>query len=71
MSWSHYFEMLKADDSLEISFYVKQCEKENWGVRELKRQMKSMLFHRLALSKDKKGVLELSKKDWRFQNQKM
>lgn len=53
LSWSHYFEILKADSDLEISFYMAQCEKENWSVRELKRQMKSMLFHRLALSKDK------------------
>ena len=60
LSWSHYFEILKADNELEISFYTKQCEKENRSVRELKRQMKSMLFHRLALSKDKAGVLELS-----------
>jgi len=35
MSWSHYFEILKADNDLEISFYVKQCEKENWSLREL------------------------------------
>ncbi len=62
LSWSHYFEILKLDERLEIQFYIKQCEKENWSVRELKRQMKSMLFHRLALSKDKKGVLELSEK---------
>ena len=62
LSWSHYFEILKADNDLEISFYVKQCEKENWSVRELKRQMKSMLFHRLALSKDKAGVLKIAKK---------
>ncbi len=61
LSWSHYFEILKSDNELEINFYVKQCEKENWSVRELKRQMKSMLFYRLALSKDKEGVLELSK----------
>jgi len=60
LSWSHYYEILKSDNDLEISFYTKQAEKENWSVRELKRQMKSMLFHRLALSKDKKGVLELS-----------
>ena len=58
LSWSHYVELLKTDDDLEISFYLKQCEKENWSVRELKRQMKSMLFHRLALSKDKKGIYE-------------
>lgn len=61
LSWSHYFEILKADDPLEISFYAKSCEKERWSVRELKRQMKSMLFHRLALSKDKEGVLRLAK----------
>ena len=60
LSWSHYTEILKAENDLEISFYTKQCEKENWSVRELKRQMKSMLFHRLALSKDKKGVLEIA-----------
>jgi len=62
LSWSHYYEILKSDNDLEISFYTKQAEKENWSVRELKRQMKSMLFHRLALSKDKQGVLELSRK---------
>jgi hypothetical protein len=55
LSWSHYIEILKADSDLEISFYAKQSEKENWSVRELKRQMQSVLFHRLALSKDKKG----------------
>ncbi|GHT31098.1 hypothetical protein FACS189434_00220 [Bacteroidia bacterium] len=62
LSWSHYFEILKADNELEINFYTRQCEKENWSVRELKRQMKSMLFHRLALSKDKKGVLAIAEK---------
>lgn len=60
LGWSHYYELLKIDNELERSFYIKQAEKENWGVRELKRQMKSALFHRLALSKDKKGILALS-----------
>ncbi len=67
LSWSHYFEILRLDNQLEIKFYLKQCEKENWSVRELKRQMKSMLFHRLALSKDKKGVLELSEQGQEIQ----
>lgn len=61
LSWSHYFEILKAEDNLEINFYVKQTERENWSVRELKRQMRSLLFHRLALSTDKEGVLNLAK----------
>ncbi|MFI3287689.1 MAG: DUF1016 N-terminal domain-containing protein [Rikenellaceae bacterium] len=61
LSWSHYVEVLRLDDPLETSFYIAQCERNNWSVRELQRQMKSMLFHRLALSKDKRGVLELAK----------
>ncbi len=60
LSWSHYVELLKIEDPLERNFYYKECEQENWGVRELRRQMKSMLFQRLALSKDKEGVLKLS-----------
>ena len=60
LTWSHYFEILKADNPLEIRFYNKQCQHERWSVRELKRQMKSSLFERLALSKDKEGVLKLA-----------
>lgn len=67
LSWSHYIEIIKADSEIEINFYTKQCEQENWSVRELKRQMKSMLFHRLALSKDKKALIELSKQGAQIQ----
>lgn len=62
LSWSHYVEIIKEDNPLAISFYSKQAENENWSVRELKRQMQSMLFHRLALSKDKEGILALAEK---------
>jgi predicted nuclease of restriction endonuclease-like (RecB) superfamily len=61
LSWSHYTELLSISDDLARSFYEKQCEKENWSVRELKRQRNSGLFERIALSKDKKGVLELAR----------
>lgn len=60
LSWSHFVELLKLDDPLERSFYQKECENAHWGVRELKRQMKSMLFQRLALSKDKNEVMKLA-----------
>ncbi|MBI1307228.1 MAG: DUF1016 family protein [Bacteroidetes bacterium] len=60
LSWSHYVEILRSDNELEINFYINQCIREQWSVRELKRQIKSMLFHRLALSKDKKTALKLS-----------
>ncbi|WP_417942667.1 PDDEXK nuclease domain-containing protein [Flavobacterium sp. RS13.1] len=61
LAWSHYIEILKSSNDLELGFYAKQCQHERWSVRELKRQMKSSLFERLALSKDKEGVLRLAK----------
>lgn len=62
LSWSHYVELLSIEDDMARKFYENQCLHEKWSVRELKRQVNSALFHRIALSKDKKGVLELSNK---------
>lgn len=62
LSWSHYVELFGIEEQLERSFYEKQCLSETWSVRELSRQISSALFHRLALSKDKQGIIELSKK---------
>lgn len=62
LTWSHYYEILKADDPLEVAFYAKACEQENWSIRELRRQMKSMLFHRLAAGKNKNGIQQLATK---------
>lgn len=60
LTWSHYFELLKCDDPLEMQFYMKECINQGWKVRELKRQINSSLFQRLALSTDKEGVLALA-----------
>ncbi len=62
LTWSHYFEILKCDDPLEMQFYFNESINQGWKVRELKRQMKSALFQRLALSTDKTGVLALAQK---------
>ncbi len=62
LTWSHYCELLAISDELERQFYEIQCQKEHWSVRELKRQIDSALFLRLALSKDKEGVLRLASK---------
>lgn len=61
LSWSHYVELLKIEDKLERSFYEKQAILEKWSIPELKRQKKASLYLRLAVSKDKKEVLQLAK----------
>lgn len=62
LSLSHYSELLTVSNDLARSFYEKQTIYENWTFREMKRQIDSSLFERIALSKDKKGVIKLLKK---------
>lgn len=62
LTWTHYGELLGVSDDMARGFYEKQAVNDNWSVRELKRQISSALFERLALSQDKSGVLKLSQK---------
>lgn len=43
-------------------FYTIECINSNWSTRELERQINTLLYERLALSRDKKKVMELSLK---------
>ena len=60
LTWSHYSFLMRIDDEKERRFYEIESEKYNWSVRELKRQYDSALYARLALSRDKEGILKLS-----------
>lgn len=60
LSWSHICELVTIEDEMERSFYEKECINEHWSLRALRRQIDSGLFMRLALSKDKEGVLALA-----------
>lgn len=61
LTWTHYTFLMRIDDEKERSFYEIESEKHNWSVRELKRQYDSALYTRLALSRDKEGILKLAK----------
>jgi predicted nuclease of restriction endonuclease-like (RecB) superfamily len=50
------------DNPDERRFYEIEAAENGWDLDELKRQFNSSLYERLALSRDKKGVLELSKR---------
>ena len=62
LSWSHYCELLKIEEPIAHSFYEHEAIQNNWSVRELRRQVNSLLFERLALSKDTKAVMKISRK---------
>lgn len=62
LSWTHYRILMRVEKPQARSFYEIECIKNNWSARELERQKGSLLFERLALSKDKKGLLKLVRK---------
>lgn len=65
LSWSHYCELLSITDENKRSFYEKESINSGWSVRELKRQIDSLLYERLLLSSgdvNKEKVLSLAQK---------
>ena len=62
LSWSHYLELLKVDEESKRKFYMKETINSRWSVRELQRQIGSLLYEILLLSSNKDKVLELAEK---------
>jgi predicted nuclease of restriction endonuclease-like (RecB) superfamily len=51
LSWSHFVEIVKIEDTLKREFYTQMCINEKWGVRALRGRIRSMLYERTAISK--------------------
>ena len=67
LSWTHYRTLLRVDKPEGRAFYEIEAIRSNWSARELERQINSLLYERLALSKDKKGLMRLAKKGQEIQ----
>lgn len=57
LSWTHLIEFVRLDDPWKRAFYENECLKANWSVRQLQRQIGSLLYDRTALSTDKEAVI--------------
>jgi len=62
LCWTHYRTLLRVDKPEARAFYEIEAVKNNWAARELERQINSLLYERLALSRDKKGLMRLALK---------
>ena len=60
LGWTHYVTLLTIGDPDERHFYELEAAGNGWGYRELERQIHSALYERLALSRDKDKVKQLS-----------
>lgn len=61
LSWSSYVFLLGIKNTDERNFYEIEACKQGWTLRELKRQFDTSLYERLALSRDKEGIRQLSR----------
>ncbi len=52
LSFSHLVELLPMEDPLKRAFYEVECIKGNWSIRELRRQIDTLYFERMGLSRD-------------------
>jgi predicted nuclease of restriction endonuclease-like (RecB) superfamily len=62
LSWTHYRLLLRVKNPDARTFYEAEAVNARWATRELERQINSLLFERLALSRDKAGVIALAQK---------
>lgn len=73
LTWSHYCELLGVDDDLKRSFYEREAANSGWSVRELRRQMNSMLFERTLNARDdarRSDILALANEGVTYQEPK-
>ncbi len=61
LAWTHYRALLKVRRAGARNFYEIEAVKNAWSARQLERQIDSLLFDRLAKSRDKPGVLALAR----------
>lgn len=60
LSWTHYRTLLRVSRIEARTFYEIEAAGNAWSAREMERQIGSLLFDRLAKSRDKKGLMRLA-----------
>ena len=61
LTWTHYKILIRLDDPQKREFYIAESIKNAWSVRQLERQINSLLYDRLLLSQDKESVLAIAR----------
>ncbi len=60
LSYTHIEQIIALDSAEKIDFYCRHCIEGCWSVRELKRQIASLLYERSQLSIDKQRLTEMT-----------
>ncbi len=62
LGWTHYLLLMRVTNPTARAFYEIEAARESWSSRELERQIASLLFERLAKSRNKEQVLALARR---------
>lgn len=60
LSYTHFEQLIRINDSLKRAYYEMECIKGNWSVRELKRQINSLYFERSGMSAKPEHLSEIT-----------
>lgn len=57
LSWSHYCELIKIDEEVKRKYFERYSITETLSIRDLKRQLHSLHYERLLMSKEKTALM--------------
>jgi len=58
LTWTHYRLLMRVEKPEARAWYMKEAAEQNWSVRALDRQINSLYYERLHMSRNKKTVIE-------------
>jgi predicted nuclease of restriction endonuclease-like (RecB) superfamily len=61
LTWTHYKLLVRLDAPEKREFYIAESVKNAWSVRQMERQINSLLYERLLMSQNKDSVLAVAK----------
>lgn len=61
LTWTHYKSLIRIDNIEKREFFIAETIKNAWSVRQMERQIHSLLYERLLMSQDKDSVLAIAK----------
>lgn len=72
LPWSHYERLIRIEDKRARDWYAKEAFKQGWSYRTLSRNINTLYYERLLMSKDKAPVeKEMKEKTDEFQQDKL
>ena len=58
LTWTHYKALIRVENEKARAYYLQEAAEQNWSVSALERQINSLYYERLLMSRDKAAVTE-------------